>query len=56
MEPTYNITLTEYELDTLMHFATLGQNYVIVRNNYGDREVAKELEPVLKTLWVQTGR
>lgn len=38
---------TKDELDILIHFAILGQNYVIDRNNWRDREVAKELEPAL---------
>lgn len=38
---------TKDELDILIHFATLGHNYVITRNNHGDREVAKEFEPTL---------
>lgn len=47
------ITLNLDELDILLHFATLGQNYVIGRNNYGDREVARELDPVLTKVTTQ---
>lgn len=47
---------TKEELDILIHFASIGQNYVIVRNNLGDREVAKDLDPVLAKahkLWME---
>jgi hypothetical protein len=47
MDELVNLNLTVSEIDTLLHFATLGQNMAVTRNNYGDREVAKELDPVV---------
>ena len=47
------ITLTREELDLLIHFATIGQSHIIVRNAYGDREVCRELDPVLRKVWNQ---
>lgn len=47
MDQTVTVELSLEELDLLLHFATLGQNYVVTRNNFGDREVAKELDPVI---------
>lgn len=50
---------TYEELDLLLHFAILGQNSVIVRNNHGDHEVAKQLNPVIERayeiLWKKDG-
>jgi len=48
-----HIILTTEELDLLMHFVILGQNAMINRNAQGDREVAKELDPVLLKVWKQ---
>ena len=53
MDQNVTITFTLEELDLLLHFATLGQSYVSARNNFGDRAVAKELDPVLTKVCTQ---
>ncbi len=50
MNQIVDIKLSLADLDLLLHFATLGQNHVSVRNNYGDRAVAAELDPVLRSI------
>lgn len=41
----YEISKEEFE--TLLHFAYIGQNHVVIRNNHGDREVARELDDII---------
>lgn len=53
MEQNVTINLTLAELDLLLHFATIGQNHIHVRNNYGDQDVAAQLDAVLKTITYQ---
>lgn len=49
-EPTVTVTFTKGELDLLLHFAEIGHNHIYVRNNEGDRDVARKLDHVLVRL------
>lgn len=51
---TIKLELTQDEYEILFHFASVGQSYVIQRNNFGDRKVAQELEPVLHKIHSQS--
>lgn len=50
IDSTSDIELTNDEVELLLHFAIIGQSYVIARGNHGDREVAK-LEPLIERLY-----
>lgn len=45
-----DVSLTHQELALLLHFATIGQNHIHVRNNFGDRDVAVQLDPIVRKL------
>ena len=49
------LELTQDEYELLFHFACVGQSHMIQRNNFGDRKVAQEFEPVLAKINRQAG-